>query len=533
MLFTPDGKGLLGEVTSGKMCIWEVPSGKLLRTFTGYQHNLSTRAFSPDGARLVTCTAQMRLFVWDVRKGKLLSSPQGPEGYFGALAFSPDSKYVLTGNYDPLVRLWDVRTMRLVRSFPWLPEVVALGVAFSADGKKAAAVGGGKFAVVWDVGTGKTLHRLDVPPSMVPYAVVFSPDSLTLFAAGYTGDVLRWDLKTGKALAALKCDSPQPLRDLQISPTGKQVVAHSMTGLVSFWNVTTGKHLGDVQGPNSQVMSSRLSPDGKTIASINAEGKAGLFRAGDGRAVRAWQGGWAWAMRYSPDGKFLAATGNSVLRLWRADTGKELCVLASGPADMHTLAFSSDGRWLATAGDSTSVLIWDADRLLKQGRFPTCSLSSGEWQQRWLELGDTSAAVWPEAQAILAAGRDQTVRRMRAELLPPLPDARLVKRLLARLDSDDSAVQKRAMDDLTALGSGVRPLLEKSLKGTTDADVRLRLLVVLARLRKVDSATEARQAERGVQLLRRVGTKAARELLRDLARGPDTSPWTKAARGVE
>src|SRR5436190_2409426 len=184
--FSPDGRTALSASWDGTLRLWDVATGKELLTFSarltfGWSKILSV-AFSPDG-RTALCgirEAPIDKFIlklWDVATGKELRTFTGHTGDVTSVAFSPDGRAALSGSSDKTLKLWDVATGKELRTFRvqsgWVSSVAA---AFSPDGR--TALSGGDILKLWDVATGKVLRIFTGHTSSVT-SVAFSPDGRT------------------------------------------------------------------------------------------------------------------------------------------------------------------------------------------------------------------------------------------------------------------------------------------------------------------------------------------------------------------
>jgi len=255
-----------------------------------------------------------------------------------------------------------------------------------------------------------------------------------------------------------------------------------------------------------------------------------LWETASGKERRRWAVPFCWSLALTPDGKHLAAASSRVVRLWETATGRELPPLAGHRGEVYAVAFTPDGRRLASGGQDTTVLVWDAVRLLGKGPPQQLTLADDEWRAYWDDLVGTGTEV-DDAVALLAAA-DQTLPRLRRMVLPAPAEVKRIAGWIADLGSDKMEVRERASAALERLGAVAEPALRAALAGQLDADVRLRIEVVRSKVREGDDTVVARRAARVVQVLARVGTAEARALLTALARGEATSPWVKEARAA-
>jgi WD40 repeat protein len=200
------------------------------------------------------------------------------------------------------------------------------------------------------------------------YAVAFSPDGRTLAAGGSEGSARIWDADTGELRRIL---AQKQTTALAFSPDGERLACAGDTEAV-LWGPRSGKRLATLAGHCGSIQALAFSPDGELLACAS-EGqlfghemmwaKGGEVLVWDvARAKRKQVLGMSrtpkLTLAWSPDGKVLAvASGDNVVRLWDMATGQphRRVLRHKGP---RAIAFSPDGRMLATAGEDGTRL-WD------------------------------------------------------------------------------------------------------------------------------------------------------------------------------
>jgi WD40 repeat protein len=323
-----------------------------------------------------------------------------------AVTVSPDGKTLASAGNDGLVKLWTLETRKQVRTLPAEPDPAAHewsieSVAFSADGKTLASGCVDRTIRLWDVATGKEKGVLRGHTVFVQ-SVAFSPDGTTLASASggpplafktiksfrefptkeewfHRGEVKVWDLATGTDRTLFSAGTGR-ITAVAFSPDGTTLVSSGWDGAVRLWDLRTGRERACLRDGEHQITCAAFSPDGKTLAAafcLDAKKQIAtgnrpdpqrhavtLWDPASGR-VRARLGGhtsWVQAVAFSPDGRILATASNGPapangtesppgeVRLWDAATLKPIGAPLTCPHPGAALAFGAGGKILAAAG---------------------------------------------------------------------------------------------------------------------------------------------------------------------------------------
>lgn len=308
-------------------------------------------AFTRDGKSLVSAGDDKVVRVWDIASGKTVRTIRGqvgdgPEGTIYAAGLSSDEHYLALGGWlgDPgTVRIHDFRTGEVVKiledskRYEWLKtrpkpgevewtltprEDVVAALAFSRDGRWLASGTGDHMVTIWDTGRWKRLQTL----------------------SGHQG----------------------PIVTVAFSPDGTTLVSGSMDHTLRLWDRASGRLVREMTGNLREVYAAAFSPDGHYIASGGGDRTVKLWDAHSGALVRdmATQRSVIHSLAFSPDSRLLLTAGgegDSICHVFDVSTGHEIARLQHTNA-VTSAAFSADGKWVATGGgEEKEIVLWNPE----------------------------------------------------------------------------------------------------------------------------------------------------------------------------
>jgi WD40 repeat protein len=392
---SPDGK-LLATSRGKVIKLWELNTGKPVRSLEGHTRRVTRLAFAPDSRVLASGAQDVRpnwgwekvpvgqvdteVKVWHVagEKPRFESTTKG--GDIAALAFSADGKALAAGYWPRPARVWEVDSWR---ELAHLAEVGAY-VALSPDGKQIAAEVGARLEV-WDVGKKQRARTFPLSRvlAMAGANVAFTAGGTGLATVprwGASGELHLWDLRTGKAQhlvspvlpeagAATLISGYEPfaLHHVAAAPDGKSLVTLSSNSTATVWDAEGGREQVAIQGTLGQVVAVSFTDGGRGVAVVQRSTRTGEATT----TLRVWSLAPrperlllpdARGVAFLPGDKGLVTAHGDKLKRVDPDTGREE-VLAEGLKDRPLVfAGSPDGKALAfvsTAGKGMSITVWD------------------------------------------------------------------------------------------------------------------------------------------------------------------------------
>ena len=300
--------------------MWQVDTGKLIRTFPGVKGQRFAD-MCEDNKWLLTIGARDKtVILWETATGKKAREMANVVD----VELSADGKSLVTAKEDGSLELWDIAANKVVRTFQeGLAKDVNVELMLSKNGKRV--LGGWepknddpdgkneKAGILWDVATGKIIRKFTDFESMD-----ISRDSRWLTTCHRDGIVKLWDLENAKEIRTFK--GHDDAVNAMVSQDSKWLVTFGKGGTIKLWDLASGKEVCTFRSHGEAARLTVLSADGKWLANV---------------------------------------CGDTTVRVWDLAKGKEIRAFKAHDELVTSLSFSADGKWLATGSNDKTARLWN------------------------------------------------------------------------------------------------------------------------------------------------------------------------------
>ncbi|MCU0915865.1 MAG: serine/threonine protein kinase, partial [Planctomycetes bacterium] len=399
--WSPDGSVIVSGsgYTGGPLRLWDAADGRPLGVLEGHTAWISQLLFSTDGRRLYSASADQTIRIWHVEQRRCLATLRGSSDEVWGLALSPDGMTLASTCKDGVIALWNAvpqpqeespRQIQVDRScvpmfspdsrvlavrrkgtvslldaatFEEIERLAELGtdagrITYSADGTLLAAGDLTGKVRVWSCGEHRLVCELSDANGTVSL-LHFRNDGSGLLSIDEAGRAIWWDLLTRRVVRSFAIGPPQ---SVAVSADGHRLLVGDV-GAVRWLNPDTGELLATTNGGHRhKVWGVAFSDDGTQAASVALDGTVAIWNSSSFQLIAAFKGHMqgAHAVAFSPDGRRLATSGNGrdAVKLWDLSTFRELTMLPGQGFVFGSTAFSRDGRWLTACGNEGELNLW-------------------------------------------------------------------------------------------------------------------------------------------------------------------------------
>jgi WD40 repeat protein len=401
--FSSDGSQIaLGSADGTVRLLWANGQEKSI-VLNGHTFAVWSVAFSPKSDRLATASWDGTIKIWDAATGNELGKYKKHDESVSVLAFAPDGGGFISAGLDGRLNYWtpDVPAISPQATIGRYPGQVWVAT-FSPDGRQLLTGGANHALVMWDMTDRKQLWSRK--SHQVTRCAAFSPDGQICATGGDDGKIDIWDCASGEKRTTLQ-RHPGAVSAVVFSPDGAILVSACDGKVIKHWDVASLTETHDWRGPKEQIYCAAISPDGRILATgggnwaSNVPGELVLWDMTDGTHVNlAAHRLSIWTVAFSPDGKRLAtASSDGTVKIWDI-ANRSLERSLTYDTWLRPLDFSPDGSRLAVGLGDGQIRLWDTTK----------------WQELAALKGHNGFTFHlefsPDGQQIASAGDDGTIR---------------------------------------------------------------------------------------------------------------------------
>jgi WD40 repeat protein len=553
-VYSPDGKTLMLAGASRVLQFVDLATAKEVGPGLGHTEALTAIWFSADGGQIMTKDSRTTR-TWDAASWKesttrvlKLPATQGtptvvtPDGRFGVTVARFATPAVAQNAKSRDATIFDATTGKEVGQIPLEVEIAPTyrrPLHFSPDSKMLAVISGDAQHKIelYEIPSAKLLSTIDAGPAAAMgkggpggrlfgisgQKILFAPDAKALaFQAGASSAILVLDIATGKKIASLPAVEGSSALLGAFTPDGRCLLLENSDGTVTLFELATGTArctLGsklplskndplDDLGPLGGIGGGFGGPFGGTLANDRSKTRFAI----------------------SPDSKLLALAGvGGAIHIVDIQTAKELTVLKGHRVAVNALAFAPGGKLLASASDDTTALVWDVTKIARP--VPSSKAPPAADMEKWWQvLAENDATKAFTAMGDFVASPKEAVAWLKSQIKPAIPlDQKHVQELIHELDHEQFKVRDKVTAELLKLGEQLVPILDKALSDNPSPETRQRLDELRSKLTALVLTGDRLRAFRTVEVLERIGTPEARQVLQALADGAPGALLTTSA----
>lgn len=327
-VFAHSGKYLSSAGSSGEIKLWEVETGREIKTLSGHSNIVTSMVFSHDDRYLLSGSLDKTIKLWDVATGKGIRTFQGHSNGVKSVAFSPDGKTAASMESKE-IKLWDMKTGREIKSLQgdehFGKDYIAISsMIFSPDGKYLVSISTSEKIVAWEVSSGARIVQIDREELSFgsPDLWRFSSDGKVIIRTNK--GIIFFDLFAKKAKMMFRKFGVE-----HISPDEKYVlVCDNYRAPFELFDLNTGKKVWDLQRPPSKdgfgLFQSSFSPDNNFVLLYGSDNILKLHDRASGNELRSFKSevkSPSSVVTFSKDGKYAVSryfneAKESVIQLW-------------------------------------------------------------------------------------------------------------------------------------------------------------------------------------------------------------------------
>lgn len=364
LAISPDDKIIVVSTKDGYLRTFSITHGNaVLQDSLAQESYARFVTFNPKGSEVFACYTNGNLLVCNSSNLSQVKAYKISKKGATCVSFDKNGQRMALGGTDNTIMIWDATQLTSLYTLPGHMDWVR-SVDFSSDGENLVSCSDDKTVRLWNLRSRKCTIVQELPDWVTKAS--FSPNGKRIISSCRDGVLRTIDVATLCEIPSSQINHSGSLNHFDLSQDGRRVITCSTDTDVHIWDYGTPMDFGVSMRLSGAVYGLSVLSGTNKIAAVTNNGTLGVWNAETGSDIwkKEREVGRVTALSVSPNGKIIAISAGSKIRIFKSDNGEELVFDNTGGHHgwIRNLCFNHSGNTLASVGEDKSIILWDMDK---------------------------------------------------------------------------------------------------------------------------------------------------------------------------
>ena len=401
VLISPDSQTFFSSSDDKTIKMWNMRSGKVIKTFRGHSNSVSDIQFLSNNI-LISSSRDTNIKFWDIKTGKNIRTLKGHTKRIYSFVLTSDRKILISGSWDKTIIIWDIATSKIKKTLIGHTDRVE-DIKISKNNKILYSASRDKTIGVWDLKKEKLIHFIKGHKDGVNNLLLLSKNILV--STSHDKTIKFWNIEKNIEIKDIEyhkseiygiskyydkniiissfrdssikfininLDKEIYVLDSHLQGVENTTISLNKTILASaswdetlrLWDLSTIKNPMLLKGNSEKIYNLRLSSSGRFFSSTGRDKKIYVRDIVEGKVISMMEGHTETvcdAHIFSKEEKLVSVSYDKTIKLWNIKKSKCIKTLHGHESRVYSLSISSDEKILASSSEDSTIILWNMD----------------------------------------------------------------------------------------------------------------------------------------------------------------------------